>query len=186
MPKNRRKRLIVNRMQYRLIWYISLLVIATSLILITTVFLLFGREIFYPPKCLFVQFSILFILALVLYIINIRCAMQITNKIYGPLFRLTNYMRKLVNGEETEKLNFRKGDAIDGITEIYNELIKSLEKTLHYDYKELGKTFSELQDILDKIHNHSIGEEELYNSLQNICNRLAKALDITSEVIEKK
>jgi hypothetical protein len=46
------------------------------------------------------------------------------------------------------------------------------------------KIFSELQDILDKVYNKKIQDRQLYNSLQDACDKLAKALDITSETIE--
>jgi hypothetical protein len=94
------------------------------------------------------------------------------------------YIKKMSNGETTDDLQFRKGDAVDGLKEIYNDLRQSFEKTLHYDYEEMVKIFSELQDILDKVYNKKIQDRQLYNSLQGACDKLAKALDITSETIE--
>ena len=109
-----------------------------------------------------------------------------THKIYGPLYRLRVYIKKLSEGEPADELRFRKGDAIHGLKEIYMDLRKSLEKTLHYDYEEMVRVFSELQLILDKVYTKQIKEKELSDSLQEICDRLAKALDKTSEAIEKE
>ncbi|MCK4672775.1 hypothetical protein KAT67_02200, partial [candidate division WOR-3 bacterium] len=123
-------------------------------------------------------------IALILFIISMWAIVLITHKIYGPLHRLCAYIKKMSNGETTDDLQFRKGDAVDGLKEIYNDLRQSFEKTLHYDYEEMVKIFSELQDILDKVYNKKIQDRQLYNSLQSACDKLAKALDITSETIE--
>uniref|UniRef100_A0A7C4XF62 Methyl-accepting chemotaxis protein n=1 Tax=candidate division WOR-3 bacterium TaxID=2052148 RepID=A0A7C4XF62_UNCW3 len=184
--KERRKRLIVNKLQYRFVFYTLFIVIAVSLILIITTLLLFNREIFGAGRCNFVQFAILIVIALILYSITLRIMVKYSNRIYGPLYRLGNYLQDLSEGKETGQLKFRKEDVIDGLSEIYNGFYKSLRKTLRYDYNEMVKTFSELENILDKLHNKTISNNELYDSLQNICTRLARALDITSETVRDK
>ncbi|MEO0227057.1 MAG: hypothetical protein ABIL70_03285 [candidate division WOR-3 bacterium] len=180
MAKNRRKTLIVNRLQYRLIGYILLLIILVSLILVAASLILFRKEVFAPNKCVFVQLSVITIVALILYLLSWRLLLLLSNKIYGPLYRLSNYIQKLGTGEDTGNLVFRKGDIIDGVAQSYDKLYNTLRKVLRYDYKELIRTFSELEDILDRIHKKDISELELFDRLQNICSRIAKALDITS------
>ncbi len=126
------------------------------------------------------------IMAIILFVVSVWAIIMITHKIYGPLYRLSSYIKKLSDGEVTEEIKFRRGDAIDGLKEIYNDLRKSLEKTLRYDYTEMVTVFSELQQILDKMYHKKIRDSELFDLLQDICDRLAKALDVTSEVIESE
>lgn len=126
------------------------------------------------------------ITGIVLLVVSLWALILTTHKIYGPLYRLRIYIKKLSEGEPTDELRFRRGDAIHGLKEIYMDLRKSLEKTLHYDYEEMVRVFSELQQILDRVYAKQIKEKELSDSLQDICNRLAKALDKTSEAIEKE
>jgi hypothetical protein len=126
------------------------------------------------------------ITGIILLIVSLWALILTTHKIYGPLYRLRVYIKKLSEGEPADELRFRKGDAIHGLKEIYMDLRKSLEKTLHYDYEEMVKVFSELQQILDKVYTKQIKDKELSDSLQIICDRLAKALDKTSEAIEKE
>jgi hypothetical protein len=123
---------------------------------------------------------------IVLLLVSLWALILATHKIYGPLYRLRIYIKKLCEGEPTDELRFRRGDAMHGLKEIYNDLRKSLEKTLHYDYEKMVSVFSELQHILDKVHAKQIKEQELSDALQQTCDRLAQALDKTSEAIEKE
>ncbi len=185
MIRDRRKTLIVNRLQIKLVVYTMLLIILVSLILVAISLIIFGREIFVPDKCYFVQFLIIAIIALILYLLSYRFLLRFSNKIYGPLYRLGNYIQKLSVGEDPGNLVFRKGDIIDGITQSYDKLYTALRKVLRYDYKELVRTFSELEDILDRIYKRDIPEQELFDRLQDICSRIARALDITSEKLRE-
>lgn len=185
--KNRRRILIVNKFQYRLITIIMGLIISISIILIVALFLIFKYGIIGPPgplPQLFKPVLLIVLIALILYLVSLRIVILLSNRIYGPIYRLSNYIQRLSKGERTGELKFRNGDMVNGLKEIYNLLHQSLEKTLHYDYQELAKVFPELENILDKIYNKKIAENDLYNSLQDICNRLAKILDITSKRIK--
>ena len=188
--KYRRRTFIINRVQYRIIISVMGLVIGVSAILVVSLFAIFKSNIFLLVPLRVVNQvlanSILpvVVIAIILFLASLWAVVLISNKIYGPLYRLGIYIKKLSAGEKTGELKFRKGDAVDGINEIYNELSKNLEKTLHYNYKEMIHIFSELHNISDKIYNKQIQEEDLHASLQNICSRIAKALDITSEAIE--
>ncbi len=124
--------------------------------------------------------------AIIVFIVSLWAIILITHKIYGPLLKLRSYIEKLVDGDTIEELEFHKWDAIDGLKTIYNDLQKGVKKALHYNYEEMVKIFSELEDILDKIYNKKIRDKQIYDSLQSTCNRLAKALDITSEAIDKE
>jgi|GEM_PF-889712 len=189
--KNRRKKLILHNLQMRLIIALMGLVISISAILVISLFLIFKNNV----STLSVSEELIkqvlsdsiwpvTAIALILFIISMWAIVLITHKIYGPLYRLCAYIKKMSNGETTDDLQFRKGDAVDDLKEIYNDLRQSFEKTLHYNYEEMVKIFSELQDILDKVYNKKIQDRQLYNALQSACDKLAKALDITSETIE--
>jgi len=189
--KNRRKKLILHNLQMRLIIALMGLVISISAILVISLFLIFKNNV----STLSVSEELIkqvlsdsiwpvTAIALILFIISMWAIVLITHKIYGPLHRLCAYIKKMSNGETTDDLQFRKGDAVDDLKEIYNDLRQSFEKTLHYNYEEMVKIFSELQDILDKVYNKKIQDRQLYNALQSACDKLAKALDITSETIE--
>lgn len=189
--KNRRRKIILHNLQIRLIIALMGLIISISAILVISLFLIFKNNV----STLSVSAELIkqvlsdsiwpvIAIALILFIISMWAIVLITHKIYGPLYRLCIYIKKMSNGETTDDLQFRKGDAVDGLKEIYNDLRQSFEKTLHYNYEEMVKIFSELQDILDKVYNKKIQDRQLYNSLQGACDKLAKALDITSETIE--
>jgi signal transduction histidine kinase len=167
------------------------LIIGVSFILATALFFIFKSKIsmlsvseevvnqFFSDSML-----ALVITAVILFAISFWAVVLISHKIYGPLYRFGLYLKKLRNGEITEEIQFRKYDAVNGLKDIYNDLRGALEKTLQYDYNEMVSTFTELQNILDKVHSKQLKDEELLRSLQTVCDRIANALDITSEVIE--
>lgn len=119
------------------------------------------------------------IIALFLYIIAFWLLIIMTHKVYGPMYRLGKFIKSLSKGEKTGELQFRKGDAVDHLSDLYNDLYASIQKILNYDYQSLIRVFSELEDVLDQVYNKKVEHTELFNSLQNICNRIARALDIT-------
>jgi len=169
------------------------LIIGVSVILVTSLFLIFKNNMSEIPIAKEVANEILntsiwpvVIIGIVVFIVSLWAIVLITHKIYGPLFKLRSYIQKLVNGNTTEEIEFSKWDAIDGLKAIYSDLQRSFKKILHYNYEEMVKIFSELEDILDKIYNKKIRDKQIYDSLQSTCNRLAKALDITSDAIDKE
>lgn len=189
--KNRRKKLILHNLQIRLIIALMGSIISVSTILVISLFLILKNNISSLPvseelirRVLSDSILPVIAIAIILFIISMWAIVLITHKIYGPLHRLCVYIKKMGEGEMVYDLKFRKGDAVEDLKEIYNDLRQSFEKTLHYDYAEMVKIFSELQDILDKVYNKKIQDRQLYNALQSACDKLAKALDITSETIE--
>lgn len=169
------------------------LIISVAVILATALFFIFKSKISFlsiseeaANQILLDSILPIVIIAVVLFAVSYWAVIHISHKIYGPLYRFGVYLKKLRNGETTEELKFRKHDAVDGLKEIYNDLRQAFEKTLKYDYKEMIGIFTELQNMLDKVHQKKLNDEELSESLQNISNRIAKALDVTSEVIEEK
>jgi methyl-accepting chemotaxis protein len=189
--KNHRRKLIISKLQWNMILSLSGLIIGVSFILATALFFIFKSKIsmlsvseevinqFFSDSMLAVVIT-----AVILFIISFWAVVLISHKIYGPLYRFGLYLKKLRNGEITEEIQFRKYDAVNGLKDIYNDLRGVFEKTLKYDYKEMVSTFTELQNILDKVHSKQLKDEELAQSLQNVCDRIANALDITSEVID--
>lgn len=191
--KYRRRKIILHNLQIKLIFALLGIIIGVSIILVTSLYLFLKGNISafsipeeYAQQVLTNSLWPVVIIAIVLFIASIWAIIIITHRIYGPLYRLSAYIKKLSEGEVTEELRFRRGDAIHGLKEIYNDLRKSLEKTLHYNYQEMVKIFSGLQQILDQLYQKKIKQDELYDVLQNSCNRLAKALDVTSEAIESE
>lgn len=191
--KNRRRILIISKLQWNMILAVTGLIIGVAVILATALFFIFKSKISFlsiseeaANQILLDSILPIVIIAVVLFAVSYWAVIHISHKIYGPLYRFGVYLKKLRNGEMTEELKFRKHDAVDGLKEIYNDLRQAFEKTLKYDYKEMIGIFTELQNMLDKVHQKKLNDEELSESLQNISNRIAKALDVTSEVIEEK
>lgn len=191
--QNRRRKIIIHGLQIQLIVTILGLVFGISSILIISLYIIIRNNMvdLSIPEHLIQEImhnSIwpVMVIGIVLFIGASWSIIMITLKIYGPLYRLRNYIKKMSKGEPTSEIEFRKGDAIDGLQEIYNDLHNSLGKTLHYDYGAMVKIFSELQNILDNMYKKKTYDHQLYNSLQNVCGKLARALDITSEAIESE
>ena len=189
--RKRRKQFVLHGLQRTLIITIMGIIVAISTSLVVMSFLLYhyNSSGFISPENQGIPLAAsiwpVVITAVVLYAICFWALIIITHRIYGPLYRLTTYIKKLIGGKTTDEIAFRKDDAITGLKEIYNDLRKSLEKTLHYNYTEMVQVFSELENILDKLYHKKIKDRELYDSLQECSSKLAGALDITSEAIEK-
>jgi hypothetical protein len=193
--KNRRRKIFIHGLQMQLIVAILGLVFGISLILLISLFVIVKSNLIdlaFPAELVnqAMHDSIwpVAAIAIVLFVGSGWSIVMITLKIYGPLYRLQYYIGKMSKGEVTDELEFRKGDAIEGLQEIYNDLRYSLGKTLNYDYGAMVKIFSELQNILDNMYKKKNYDPQLYASLQDVCGKLAKALDITSDAIasEKK
>lgn len=191
--KYRRKKVILHGIQVKLIIALLGIIAAVAIVLVAESFIIVRNNALeknIPPQLInsLLKQSLwpVIVTGVILLIVSLWALTLATHKIYGPLYRLRVYIKKLCEGEPTDELHFRKGDAMHGLKEIYNDLRKSLEKTLHYDYEEMVKVFSELQHILDKVYTKEVKEKELSDSLQQICDRLAKALDKTSEAIAKE
>ena len=190
-PSNRRRTLIIGGLQIKMIIAVLGLVIGISLILLAVSFYLFNLnlhtlpvgESLLGPIMTNSLVPVIFI-TIILFAASTWAVILMSHKIYGPLHRFGIYIRKLSSGEATDELKFRTGDAVDGLKEVYNEIRQVLEKTLNYDYNEMSSIFHELQNLLDKIYHKKIDDKDLYNRLQDLCNRIAHALDITSDVIE--
>ena len=190
-PRNRRRTLFITDLQTKFTIALMGLIVGISLILVTTLALLFkGKLTFFwmtdeiIKQIMFDSILPVAIIGIILFSLSLWAVILISHKIYGPLYRFNMYLKKLTSGQEAGELKFRTGDAMDGLKEVYNEIRKNLESTLHYNYEEMVDIFSKLQNILDKLHDKKIEHKELYNSLQNVCSRIAHALDITSDAIE--
>jgi len=194
--QNRRRVRIINEYQYRLIIAMIVLIIAITAILLGVLFLLIRSNIAALPRplletanlyhrLLYQPFLIVIIIALIIFISTFWILIVVTHRVYGPIYRLGKFIKALSKGEKTGELHFRKGDAVDHMADLYNELYDSLKKTLHYNYNELVIVFTDLEDILDQVYNRKLDDDRLFNNLQNLCNRIAKALDLTMGKIRK-
>jgi uncharacterized membrane protein YccC len=189
--KNRRRKFILHGLQVRLIIIMTILTVGISAILVISLYLITSHNLLVLPipevqarQVLSDSIWPVIMIAIVLFVINTWTIVIITHRVYGPLYRLTEYIKKLVRGEKTNTIKFRKDDAVHGLQEVYNDLRDTLGKTLHYNYQEMITIFYELENILDKMYNKKIHDRELYNTLQEVCHKIAKALDITSEAID--
>lgn len=194
--KNRRRVRIIDQYQFRFIMWLLLVIIMVSALLGLATFILIRQEISKLPQplppgtdlfqlLLYKPFLTVVIIALFLYIITFWLLIVLTHKVYGPMYRLGMFIKSLSKGEKTGELQFRKGDVVDHLSDLYNELYASIQKVLNYDYQSLMRVFSELEDVLDQVYNRKVEHTELFNSLQNICNRIARALDITMTRIRR-
>jgi methyl-accepting chemotaxis protein len=198
MPnQNRRRVRIINEYQYRLIITLIVMIILISAVLLGVLFVLLRNDIAALPRpiptdinlyhrLLYQPFLVVIIVALIVFIITFWLLIVITHRVYGPIYRLGKFIRALSKGEKTGELHFRKGDAVDHMADLYNELYESLKKTLHYNYSELVKVFSDLEDILDQVYNMKIEDTHLFSNLQTLCNRIAKALDLTMDKMKSR
>ena len=189
----RRRKFILHTMQIKLILALFGVIAAVSTVLVAETLVLVRNNataLHISPELVTALLNEVIwpviITMTILFLASLWALILATHKIYGPLYRLRVYFKKLCDGEPTDELRFRRGDATHGLQEIYNDLRQSLEKTLHYDYKEMVKIFADLQHVLDRVHAKEIEDKELSDSLQGMCDRLAKALDKTSEAIHEE
>jgi len=195
--QNRRRVRIINEYQYRLIITLIILIIVISAVLLGVLFFLLRSNIAALPqpipsginlyhKLLYQPFLVVIIIALIIFIVTFWLLIVITHRVYGPIYRLGKFIKALSKGEKTGELRFRKGDAVDHMADLYNDLYESLKKTLHYNYSELVKVFSDLEDILDQVYNLKIDDTRLFSNLQTLCTRIAKALDLTMDQMKSR
>ena len=66
---------------------------------------------------------------LVIWLIGVTIASLITsNKIFGPLGRIQNYIKKVSEGNFEERITLRKGDDLIPLADALNEMVENLKK----------------------------------------------------------
>ncbi len=67
---------------------------------------------------------------LVLWLVLVTITSLITSyKIFGPLNRIQNYIRKVGEGNFEERITLRKGDDLKPLAEALNEMVENLKRT---------------------------------------------------------
>jgi len=67
------------------------------------------------------------ILALWLVLVTIA-SLVISNKIFGPLGRIQNYIKKVSEGDFEERITLRKGDDLAPLVDALNEMVGNLKR----------------------------------------------------------
>ncbi len=53
---------------------------------------------------------------------------HVTHKVYGPIYAIKNYLKKIINNEDVPELKLRKGDYFADLQDTVNETITHLKK----------------------------------------------------------
>ena len=91
-----------------------------------------------------------------------------THKVFGPIFRFQQSMKKIQNGEVNFQIHLRKWDYLKGVEYSFNDLIMSLReklKNIHDNSRSLNKGIKELKEKIDK---GEISQDELSQELDKI------------------
>jgi methyl-accepting chemotaxis protein len=84
-----------------------------------------------------------------------------THRIAGPIHRLRKKAKAIAQGEISEKITFRRKDAIHSVGDSFNYMIESIKS----DISEIKREIKEVEDFLNKLDDKSINKAELLNSL---------------------
>ncbi len=141
--KNRRKQYLVNKRlqgQFSLLLIlqavIPIVLLGSSLYIVNRIYLfaiqrIIGYEALSDIDIQNVlNFSIQAILALVVItaVLLAYIGIRFSHHIAGPVYKLEETMDRLAEGEKVEPLHFRKSDAIMGLAEKFNIIIKKLNQ----------------------------------------------------------
>jgi len=84
-----------------------------------------------------------------------------THKIAGPLYRLKKWIEIIAKGEFTEKISFRKKDAIHTVGDAFNYMIDNIGK----DIVEMKSEIRKIEEYLENLKDKSIDKNELLQHL---------------------
>ncbi len=65
--------------------------------------------------------------AVIVSVIALLSGLILTNRIFGPLFRLREHMNKVANGGSPDPIQFRANDWLPDIEEKYNKILERLK-----------------------------------------------------------
>jgi len=124
---NLRKKLVINK-SLQLTVMISMLALADIVIYLD----LAVRDYFEDPYQVlhgYISWSIFYFLALVgVLIAALIGSLYLSNRIAGPIHHLKGNMEKILKGDYSEKLEFRKGDYFEDIIKPYQQLVEKLSQ----------------------------------------------------------
>ncbi len=105
----------------------------------------------------------------------------ISHKIAGPLYRVKEQIKAIIDGNYKNKIKFRKGDLLHDIADLFNEMTDNLDKikTSNLSYVD------EIEKNLKKL-NESIKKEKASPDKKDISLQLNKTISILEEMRNKK
>jgi nitrogen fixation/metabolism regulation signal transduction histidine kinase len=138
--KNRRKKLIINptlqRQMIKDMVKIPILTLTICTILVASSFWAVlpdfeSLETTFPGiyKVMFgLLLSVVCLVFLSSLFITMVAATRISNRVAGPLYRLTTAMEQILKGEDHVKITLRKGDYLEDIVDNFNRFLSCLEE----------------------------------------------------------
>ena len=140
LRSNRRRQWIVNRpFQWRFVQAFLLVICGVALLILGGVYLalwitLSTFELQHDPitvqlfknVALFVSLELLVCSPLLIWILGWMCIM-FTHKVAGPLVRILHAMKQMSQGRFDIQVRLRKGDALDELAEVVNQLASFLK-----------------------------------------------------------
>ncbi|MCK4244658.1 MAG: HAMP domain-containing protein [Candidatus Omnitrophica bacterium] len=117
---------------------------------------------------------------LLLVPIIIIVSMFLSHKTVGPLARLERSIRAISMGNLQMRLKVRKGDALFGLTQAINEMVKNTEQILFKDRELIEKIFVTVEDLrasMKKVSGTPTEISEKIDSLSAQIVKLQKNLD---------
>jgi methyl-accepting chemotaxis protein len=71
----------------------------------------------------------------------------LTHKVAGPMFKLTNYLRRIAQGESPSSISFRDGDSFHEVAEEVNNAFDSVADQHEDDYSYLTEVTSYINNL---------------------------------------
>ena len=141
--KNRRRKYLVNKklqLQFSFLLIIQaaipIILLGCSLYIVNKMYLsnlqtMVGEAALsgaYIQSILNFSIQAMVVLLLVTAILSVFIGIRFSHHVAGPLYKLEMTLDKLAKGEKAEPLHFRKTDAINGLSEKINIIIKKLSQ----------------------------------------------------------
>jgi signal transduction histidine kinase len=140
---NRSKVLIDSRLQFKVVSLLGLVAFLAALALVATVYMHHLKVAAYieqaqmSPKALASDFreltEILMTRLLVIVVLMVGTFMflglVLTHRIAGPMYRLRTELSKMLQGKEISKIQFRKDDEFQDLSQLINQLVERCKNT---------------------------------------------------------
>lgn len=156
---NDRKIYLINpKFQYKLSFYVALIVLMTGLIYPFTIYSLLDSIIanfslknpeiaqYYIEKRV-VLLSLLILVHLGLVAMTFLSCIFLSHKIAGPLYKLQKHLRDVGTGKFSNKLEFRRGDYFQEIADDLNTAIEQIEDQYKNDLVYLSEINSYITSL---------------------------------------
>jgi hypothetical protein len=123
--KNRRRKLIISKLQWHMILSIMGLIAGVAGALVVLTFVVVRKYASLLPITPEVGNQLIaksvfpvVIIVIILFILSFWAVLLISHKLYGPLYRCGKYIEQLIGGEKAKDLKFRKDDAVSDLKDI--------------------------------------------------------------------